>query len=113
LRSAAVLLFAPGHYQPAEVVPFEVVKFDSAIDKVVPSDAKLERLATGFGFTEGPVWVAGNASHDGHLLLGDPNNNRIYRWTPDGDLSVFRPNSGYTGVDIGRYACSVAPPAAT
>ncbi len=39
----------------------------------------------------------------GHLLFSDPNDNRIYRWTPDGDLSVFRTKSGYTGADIAEY----------
>jgi gluconolactonase len=63
-------------------------------------DARLERVATGFEFTEGPVW-----SPDGALLFSSPNTNTIYRLDPeDGRVSVFRPKSGYTGVDIGRYA---------
>jgi gluconolactonase len=55
-------------------------------------------VATGFEFTEGPVWT-----RDGALLFSSPNTNVIYRWTPEGRVSVFRPKSGYTGVDIGRY----------
>jgi gluconolactonase len=58
----------------------------------------VERVATGFEFTEGPVWT-----RDGALLFSSPNTNVIYRWTPEGRVSVFRPKSGYTGVDIGRY----------
>src|SRR5436853_5620990 len=40
---------------------------------------------------------------DGYLLFSDPNNNLIYRWTQDGQLSVFMTKSGYRGFDIGEY----------
>jgi gluconolactonase len=56
-------------------------------------------VATGFEFTEGPVW-----SPEGALLFSSPNTNAIYRWSPEGRVSVFRPKSGYSGVDIGRFA---------
>jgi gluconolactonase len=55
-------------------------------------------LASGFGFTEGPVWAPG-----GYLLFSDPNNNFIYRWSPDGQVSVYRTKSGYAGADIAEY----------
>jgi gluconolactonase len=58
----------------------------------------LQRVATGFEFTEGPVW-----SPDGALLFSSPNTNAIYRWSPAGRVDVFRAKSGYSGVDIGRY----------
>jgi gluconolactonase len=62
-------------------------------------DARLERVATGFEFTEGPVW-----SPDETLLFSSPNTNTIYRLDPeDGRVTVFRPKSGYAGVDIGRF----------
>ena len=41
--------------------------------------SRLERVAGGFEFTEGPVWT-----RDGALLFSSPNTNAIYRWTPDG-----------------------------
>ena len=66
--------------------------------RIVPADARLERVAGGFEFTEGPVWT-----RDGALLFSSPNTNAIYRWTPAGAVTVFRPKSGYTGFDIGRY----------
>jgi gluconolactonase len=60
---------------------------------------ELEVVATGFEFTEGPVW-----SPDGALLFSSPNTNSIYRLDPELErVTVFRPKSGYTGVDIGRY----------
>lgn len=72
---------------------------DPALDAIVPPDAKIEKLADGFLFTEGPIWVRDG----GYLLFSDPNNNLIYRWTPDGSLSIFRTKSGYKGMDIGEY----------
>jgi len=38
-------------------------------------------------------------SPDGHLLFSDPDNNLIYRWTSDGQVSVHRTKSGYAGAD--------------
>src|SRR4051812_40464310 len=62
-----------------------------------PVSGDIERITTGFDFTEGPVWT-----NDDALLFSSPNTNAIYRWK-DGMLSVFRSKSGYTGTDIGRY----------
>jgi gluconolactonase len=65
----------------------------------VPPDARLEQVAGGFEFTEGPLW-----SPDGALLFSSPNTNVIYRWdSTTGAVSVFNPKSGYSGVDIGRF----------
>jgi gluconolactonase len=77
----------------------EVVRADAAIDRVVPPGTRLERLASGFSFIEGPVWVPAERA----LLFSDPNDNRIYRWTEDHGVSIFRTKSGYAGVDIGEY----------
>jgi gluconolactonase len=61
--------------------------------------AGIERVASGFEFTEGPAW-----SPDGALLFSSPNTNSIYRLDPQLErVTLFRPKSGYTGVDIGRY----------
>jgi gluconolactonase len=64
----------------------------------VPKGAKIEKLAGGFQFTEGPVWHP-----DGYLLFSDPNANTIYRWSREGAVSVYRTKSGYSGFDIGAY----------
>ena len=62
----------------------------------IPHNAPLERLATGFRWTEGPVWF-GDANC---LLFSDIPNNRILSWTPplglgEGHLSIFRQPSGF------------------
>ena len=51
----------------------------------------LERIATGFRFTEGPVWHP-----DGYLLFSDIPANTIYKWEPDGTVQIFREPSGYS-----------------
>lgn len=80
-------------------VQTEIVRNDPGLDRIVPEGATLEKLATGFEFIEGPVWVR----ESGYLLFSDPNANRIYRWTPDGEVSIYRTKSGYAGIDVGEY----------
>lgn len=101
IRSATLDFYRADRSRIGEPVALEVKRFDPAVDALVPYGAKLEKLADGFAFTEGPVWLPAD---DGNLLFSDPNNNRIYRWSPlDGEVSVYRTKSGYSGVDIGDY----------
>jgi gluconolactonase len=96
VKSATLDFHAPRKPKFTET---NIERLDPALDAIVPRDAKLEKVATGFTFTEGPVW----SRELGALLFSDPNENTIYRLTPDGEVSVFRPKSGYTGADIGEY----------
>ncbi len=50
-----------------------------------------ERLATGFAFTEGPVWLA----EHGCLLFTDIPANAIHRWTPDGGVTRWADNAHF------------------
>jgi gluconolactonase len=89
---------------PSEV-NVEVIRKDAALDEIVPLNPKIYKLAEGFQFTEGPVWVR----NGGYLLFSDPNANTIYKYVPSpqgkeqGSLSVFRHPSGYSGADIAEY----------
>ncbi len=83
---------------PSEV-NVEVVRNDSGIDEIVGPNPKLFKLADGFKFTEGPIWIDKDG---GYLLFSDPNANTIYKYH-DGKLEVFRTPSGYTGADIAEY----------
>jgi len=103
VRSATLDFYQPGHAGRVQPVPTEVIRRDSTLDDIVSAAARIEKLADGFLFTEGPVWIPRTATTDGHLLFSDPNANTIYRWSPDGQVSVFRTKSGYTGVDVGEY----------
>ena len=98
MRSATLQFYKPDRIGHGVKVAADVLRMDPALDAVVPRDVVVEKLAGGFGFTEGPVW-----SPEGFLLFSDPNENRIYRWSPDGQVSVYRTNSGYTGMDIAEY----------
>jgi gluconolactonase len=98
LRSATLDFYRAERTRIARRVPSQVVRLESVIDSIVPSDPQLERVATGFPFTEGPVW-----SREGYLLFSSPDLNTIFRWTPDGLVDVYRPKSGYTGTNIGEY----------
>ena len=79
-------------------VNVEVVRIDPGLDAIVPPNPKIFKLAEGFQFTEGPVWLK-----EGYLLFSDPNANIIYKYTADGKLSVFKRNSGYSGKDVADY----------
>ncbi len=103
IRSMTLDFYAPGRFDSARRVPVQVMRLDPAIDAVVPRDARLERLADGFGFGEGPVWVNDSLSKQSYLLFSDPNQNVIQRWSEDEGVSVFRTKSGYAGADIGIY----------
>jgi len=97
IRSATLDFHKPA--PPTGIPGVQVVRLDPALDAIVPRDLVVERLADGFQFVEGPVWVRDG----GYLLFSDPNANAIYAYTGEGQLSVFRAKSGYRGVDIGEY----------
>ena len=52
----------------------KITRLDPALDKLLPKDAKIEKLAEGFKWAEGPVWK------DGEVLFSDVPENTIYRW---------------------------------
>ena len=88
---AAALALAPrafGDWQPSQRYPDPAVKvLDPSFAQYKLPLAKLERLATGFRWCEGPVWFG-----DGrYLLWSDIPNDRMMRWDEEtGALSVFR-----------------------
>lgn len=83
-----------------EEVNVRVERLDASIDEIVPPNAKLYKLAEGFQFTEGPIWMR----KGGYLLFSDPNANRIYAYDPKrAALTVYREHSGYEGRDIAEY----------
>ena len=92
------LLLAPAGAQAPD--NNAVVRLDPALDALVSPDAKLERIATGFGFTEGNIWVP--QGRGGYLLFSDIPANVIYKMTPDGKSSIYMEKSGYTRPDIWR-----------
>jgi gluconolactonase len=105
MRSAKLEFHANQPAGPYAITPAEVniavERKDPALDAIVPANPKLWKLAEGFQFTEGPLWLR----ERGVLLFSDPNANRIYEYDPrdGGRLSVFREQSGYDGADVALY----------
>jgi gluconolactonase len=65
------------------------VAYSAEKPSVVAPGAKVEKLAGGFKFTEGPAVDA-----KGNVFFTDQPNNRIYKWSVDGKLSVFHEKPG-------------------
>ena len=68
----------------------KIERLDPALEALLPKDAVIEKLAEGFDWSEGPVWMP-----DGSLLFSDVPLNTIFSWR--GSLSTFIQPSGYTG----------------
>jgi sugar lactone lactonase YvrE len=62
----------------------------SKFGEIVRLGAELEKVATGFVFTEGPIWDAA----EGRLTFSDIPANRMWRYTPDRGAEVVRYPSG-------------------
>lgn len=109
VRGATLDFYPAGRLSSAQPVKLEVDRKDPALDSILPANPRLEKIADGFAFTEGPVWVDARNPviapdcDEGFLLFSDPNNNAIYRLTEDGAVQLYFTKSGYAGEDIGEY----------
>jgi sugar lactone lactonase YvrE len=71
-----------------------IVSRDSRFGDLVDPNATVEKIATGFQFTEGPVWHSRNRN----LTFSDVRAGIMYRWTQQGGNAVFRqPSAGGNG----------------
>ena len=96
IRSATLDFFPP--LREAGTGVGEVVRLRASLDTIIPPGARIDKVADRFRAVEGPVWMP-----EGYLLFSDFGANAIYRWSPDDGVSMFRPKSGYAGVDIREY----------
>lgn len=76
-----------------------IERLDPALDALVPASARIEKIGSGYEFTEGPIYM-----REGHLLFSDIPPNVIRKWTPDGGTVDFRKPSGYDGTDAPKGA---------
>ena len=77
----------------------KIYSVDEKLNHIIATGTRVEKIADGFQFTEGPVWHP-----NGFLLFSDPNTNNIYRFDPQThNTTVYISHSGYTGSDISEY----------
>jgi gluconolactonase len=93
ISALAVAPHAVAEWQPSQRYPDPLVRvIDSSFAKYRLALAKVEKIASGMRWTEGPVWFG-----DGrYLLWSDIPNNRLMKWDEEtGAVSVFRKPSNY------------------
>ena len=87
------------------VPPFSgsIERLDPALDKLIAPDAKIEALASGFNWSEGPVW------YNGGIVFSDVPENTAYSWKEgQKEASVFLKPSGGTKPDGGQGSNGLA-----
>lgn len=72
--------------------PARVERLDPAADRILPKDLVWHRVATGFTWVEGPVWI-----HSGYLMFAEISSNSIRKVSADGHTSIWLQPSGYRG----------------
>ena len=81
----------------------KVVRLSPALDAVLAPDVKIERVAKGFVFTEGPMW------HQGALWFSDLQGNKMYSLSADGRLQLKLDKAGgLDSIPAGTYRGSNA-----
>jgi gluconolactonase len=76
-----------------------IVREDPRLDQILDANARIEVLATGFEWSEGPAWDRKN----NWLIFSDIPRNSIIKWTHERGAELYMKPSGYTGVaDYGR-----------
>src|SRR6185312_17092844 len=102
LMAAPVLLLTgctkqtenPATNAKSEPPPNDVIRLDPALDSLVPKSARLEKLAGGFQFVEGPLWFDA-----GYLWFSDVKGNVVRQWSPEGQVTEILRPGGYSGKD--------------
>jgi len=92
--SAVALIFGQASAQESTATLGTIERNDPRLDKLIPPGAKVEKLASGYDWSEGPLWDRkGN-----FLLFSDVPMNTVFKWKPGMSApEVFLKPSGYTG----------------
>lgn len=70
-----------------------IERLDPALDALLAPNARMERLAGRFDWSEGPTWLKDKKM----AVFSDVPMNQVYGWSEAEGLSVFLYPSGYTG----------------
>lgn len=91
---ASALLIAAFSCTQKEVKTIGTIeRIDPALDAIVNTDAKVEVIADGFNWSEGPLWIEDQQM----LIFSDVPENIVYKWSATGGKEVYLTTSGYTG----------------
>lgn len=89
-------IFLIGKTMPVASQSFgEIHRVDPRINQLIPANAKLEKLAEGFEWAEGPLWLPQEQA----LVFTDIPKNTIYKWKQGEGISVYLRPAGYVGED--------------
>lgn len=81
----------PSNDQSSDL-PAKIERLDAAADALIPQHPVWHRVATGFTWVEGPVWI-----HAGYLMFADITSNSIRKVGSEGNVSIWLQPSGYRG----------------
>src|SRR5436853_6572689 len=70
-----------------------IERLDARLDRLVPKNARLEKLCDGYHWVEGPVWNR----KENYLLFSDIPANAIIKWKAGDGMKQYLKPSGYTG----------------
>lgn len=87
-----------------------IERIDSSLDSILSSDAKIEIIADGLDWSEGPLWIEKNKM----LLFSDVPRDTIFKWTEEKGKEVYLTPSGYTdtiirGGEMGSNGLTLSP----
>lgn len=93
-KLAVFLLLAAvqSNAQPKYTTTGSIERYDSSINAILSPAAKAEIIATGFKWSEGPLWLEAQKM----LLFSDVPRNTVYKWSEKSGTEVYLTPSGYT-----------------
>lgn len=69
-----------------------IEKLSPLLDSILNTDARVEIIADGFDWSEGPLWIEKYSM----LLFSDVPANTVYKWTEENGKEIYLKPSGYT-----------------
>jgi gluconolactonase len=95
VAGGSVIGSSPGQARviPQETPERRIERLDPALDRLLEPQARIEVLAQGYDWSEGPIWV----KNGGFLLFSDVPQNVVYRWKQGEGAKPYLKPSGYTG----------------
>ncbi|SFT88700.1 gluconolactonase [Algoriphagus locisalis] len=85
-----------------EAISYQTVgsvdRLEQELDLFISENAKIEVIASGFEWSEGPLWLADQNA----LIFSDVPTNKIWKWTEKDSLGLFLEPSGYLGTETNK-----------